>query len=141
MDNRFLIDTTSAFTITRFAANQHYLTMRNWWIDRGLEAPTLDRLSAIGFIVSDHEPLVMGWLFYGDAKTGAIAYVVSNPTAYARRKLLALMYFLNTAVSILKSSGVKYAYCYSGNRGLTRILEILGFVRLADQSLLTKILS
>lgn len=71
----------------RWKPREHYKAIASWYHARGMEAPSIDRLPELGFIVDNR---VAGWLYRTDSTVAMIDAVISNPHTLpsARRQSL-----------------------------------------------------
>lgn len=100
-----------------------YQEYGSWWLPD--KPPPLSSLPRIGLVVGDMK--AVGFLTLTDCDFSVITFWRANPLNKARESHAAIKELMTGLTCASLSQGRRRVFCYTQNRGVTRILESIGF--------------
>ena len=108
-----------------------------WWPDWGWDAPPLDMLPKIGFMISNQreEDICAGFLYKTDSKVCWLEYVVSDKNYKREDRSRAITLLINHLSDKAKEEEFKYIYTSLKSKPLIKKYESCGFIKGDDACL------
>lgn len=109
--------------IVRWRARDHYKAIASWYHARGLEAPSLERIPEVGFVVDDR---VAGWIYRTDSTVALIDGVISNPHTLPSARKLSLQKLAGVLVDTALALGYPDVIATSSHPSIQKLCPVLG---------------
>jgi hypothetical protein len=98
-----------------------------WWEGQGQIPPDAHMLPRIGIVVGNESPILISHCWSTDSTIAISSMTVCNPSSGPKERLCAMIKATTHFETVAQRTGVLRLQVICGNRGLTRILNGLGY--------------
>ena len=111
-----------------------YLEYSSWW--KELPPPTTS-LPRMGFVIGDMK--CVGFLANTDTDFMIMTWYHCNPKNTKKESYEAMRRYIIACIEYAKLEGKNYLFCYTGARGIIRLLESLNFTKIEEGHMALKV--